>query len=209
MRAFFWSLIPLIPLKSILLLSTLVFLGYGSGLFPSGFPTNNLRSFLFPAIRTSCDSIWFDHSKNHEAPRYVIFSNLPSLFTSLVQIFSSAPFSQTPSVYASPLISETTFHTHTVPQPNYSLVYSKFYVFLTEDEKTSLCTECYQELPEFNLLLISSRNKFYFNLSFQNILIMTHFQTTCLPFLCPDFDLHSGDEIATYTYIYFPCNLVQ
>jgi hypothetical protein len=28
---------------------------------------------------------------------------------------------------------------------------------------------------------------------------LTHFQTIYLLFLCPDFDLHSGDEIATYT----------
>jgi hypothetical protein len=28
---------------------------------------------------------------------------------------------------------------------------------------------------------------------------VTYFQMICLLFLCPDFDLHSVDEIATYT----------
>jgi hypothetical protein len=28
---------------------------------------------------------------------------------------------------------------------------------------------------------------------------LTHFQTICLLFSCPDFDLHSGEETATYT----------
>jgi hypothetical protein len=40
-------------------------------------------------------------STNYEAPRYAAFSTLPSLYPSLVQIFST-PCSETPSVYVPP-----------------------------------------------------------------------------------------------------------
>jgi hypothetical protein len=51
-------------------------------------------------------------------------------------------------------------------------------------------------------LLISSWIKFWFVTVVPKYLngdAFSNFQTICLLFLCPDFDLHSGDEIATYT----------
>jgi hypothetical protein len=44
---------------------------------------------------------------NYEAPRYAALYTLPSLYPTLVKIFSSIPCSQTPSVYVPPLLSET------------------------------------------------------------------------------------------------------
>jgi hypothetical protein len=53
---------------------------------------------------------------NYEAPCYAVFSTIQSLHSSLVQIFSSAACSQTPSVYDHLLISKTKLHTHPEPQ---------------------------------------------------------------------------------------------
>jgi hypothetical protein len=50
---------------------------------------------------------------NYEAPQCETFSILLLLHPSWVQIFSSAPCSQTPPVYALPLMLEAKIHTHT------------------------------------------------------------------------------------------------
>jgi hypothetical protein len=46
----------LIPARSILIVCTHVRLGLPSGLFLSGFPTNNLFAFLFSPIRVTCSA---------------------------------------------------------------------------------------------------------------------------------------------------------
>jgi hypothetical protein len=95
------------------------------GLFHSGFPTDILYAFLFAIIRATCPVylIFLDliiqlclaRSINYEAPHYAIFSNLLSCHLSSVQIFSSAPCSQTPSVYVPSLMSKTEFRAYTEP----------------------------------------------------------------------------------------------
>jgi hypothetical protein len=57
--------------------------------------------------------ITFNRRTSYEAPHYAIFSILLPLPPSKVHIFSSAPCSQTPSVYVLPLVWGTKFHTHT------------------------------------------------------------------------------------------------
>jgi hypothetical protein len=54
-----------------------------------------------------------EKSASYEAPHYAVSSNLLSFHLYLVQIFSSTPCSQTPSVYVPPLMLETKFRTHT------------------------------------------------------------------------------------------------
>jgi hypothetical protein len=110
-------------LRSILLLSTNLHLSC-SGLFPSGFLTNILHVFLFspicgtfPAHLITLDFIILIISSkgcSSEAPNYAVFSNLP-LHPPLVKIFSSAPYSQTLSVYVPLIMSVTKFHTNTEP----------------------------------------------------------------------------------------------
>jgi hypothetical protein len=58
-------------------------------------------------------------STSYETPHYAAFSNLLLFHPASVQIFSSAPCSQTPSVCVPPLMPETKFHTHSEFENHY------------------------------------------------------------------------------------------
>jgi hypothetical protein len=58
---------------------------------------------------------YLEKATNYEDPHYAVFSSLMLLPPFSVQIFSSAPFSQTPST-VSHNVSETKFHTPTKQQ---------------------------------------------------------------------------------------------
>jgi hypothetical protein len=95
---------------------------------------NTLLSYMC-YIRCPSHSPWPAHSNftwrrvQVKKDLYAVFSNLPSLYHSSVQIFSSAPCSQTPAAYVPPLMSDTNFHIHMKPQEKYRFLYSKFYTF--------------------------------------------------------------------------------
>jgi hypothetical protein len=70
-----------------------------------------------------------------EAPYYAVISNLLSLHPYSVQVFSSAPCSQTPSVRVPPLCQRQSFATRQNHRHNYSFVYSNFYVFRQQTKR--------------------------------------------------------------------------
>ena len=94
--------------RSILILSTYLCLGLPSGLLPSGFLTKTLYTpsphpYTPHAQPISFFSIlspaqYWVNSTDHLAPCYAIFSISPLPLPSSVQIFSSTPCFETPSV---------------------------------------------------------------------------------------------------------------
>jgi len=101
-------------------------LGLPSGLFPSGFPTNSLNTHLSSPIHSRCPAhlILLDFSIRTILgevyitfiSRYAVSACPPLPRPSLVQIFSSTPYSQTHSASFLSAMSSTKFHSHTKQQ---------------------------------------------------------------------------------------------
>jgi hypothetical protein len=110
---------PILSPRSILILSTLLFICLPSGLFPPVFATYmhfSFISFLLHALLisssfTSSYELYLAKSTSYKAPCYAVFSILPSLHPSSFQIFSSTHLLKHP-----PLMSETKFWTLTEPK---------------------------------------------------------------------------------------------
>jgi hypothetical protein len=80
-----------------------------------------VASFVLHALHISSSLAWplklyLVKSTSNEFSHYAAFFNPMAIHLSLVQIFSSAPCSQTPSVYVPSLMSKTKCCTHTAPQ---------------------------------------------------------------------------------------------
>jgi hypothetical protein len=102
-------------------------------------------------------------STSYAVPHYAVLFSLMSPHLSPVQIFSSAPWSQTPSVYVHPLIPETKIHTHKEPQAKL-ILYVPIFTFLDSwwDDKR-FWTDSLEVLLEFDVHLFSSWSKFSFD----------------------------------------------
>jgi hypothetical protein len=115
-----------ISARSILMLYTHLHLGLLSCSFhpafsPIAYMCPSSPPLMLHTLSTSSSltsSFWLYLAKitSYEAVHYAALSNLLARHLCLVQISSSAPCSQTPSVHVAALISETKFRTHTEPQ---------------------------------------------------------------------------------------------
>jgi hypothetical protein len=150
--------------RSILILSTHLRLGLPSGFFHLAFP---------PIIYTYSSSPPFVlhgrpshpprlHYSNYTWRRVQITKLLVMQFSPFsrhlipLQIPSSAPCSQTPSVDISLLVSETTFHTHTEPQAKLSssisklLIYNNYFTEFNRRDVTNSMSYCFTILRGVN-----------------------------------------------------------
>jgi hypothetical protein len=85
-----------------------IFLGLPSGLLPSGCLTKMIYAFFISPVQAMCPIcltfisliilIMFGEEYRYEPSHYAAFSSLPLLPLSWVQVYSSAPCSQIPSV---------------------------------------------------------------------------------------------------------------
>jgi hypothetical protein len=117
---------PILSLRSILILSPTYVWVFLVVSFILVFPLNTI---CVPLLPHACHMPWPSHLPRLDHSNYTwrrvrvmkllimqFFFNLLSLHPFLIQIFSSAPCSQTPTDYVLPLMSKTKFHTHIKPK---------------------------------------------------------------------------------------------
>ena len=103
-----------VPCPSLLIFCLYGFLGFPSNGFPSVLPTNNCGPYFYvshvlhspPASYSLISPLYYYlvRRTNYEAPHYAVFSSFLLLPASYVQMPSSAPCSQKPSVFVLPLL---------------------------------------------------------------------------------------------------------
>jgi hypothetical protein len=103
-----------------LILFSHIFLGLPSELFPSGYPTKTLYTpLLFPhtahliLLDMINRTIVGEQYRSLSSSLYSFFLIPLLTLPSYAEIFSSAPYSQTPSAHVPPSMRATKFHTHT------------------------------------------------------------------------------------------------
>jgi len=103
-----------------ILISSHLCLGLPNGLMPTIFSNQDLYSFLPCMLHVLPISSWLEHLKIYEV--YKLWSSSVCI---LLQSPATSSFSQTPSIYAPPLVWQMKFHTHTNNKKNYGFVYCK------------------------------------------------------------------------------------
>jgi hypothetical protein len=178
--------------------------------FFCGFYTETLYAFLFHSLVLHvlpCPSNppWLHHSNYawRRAPsyetHYAVYSKLLSLNLYSLQIFSSAPCSHTRNLCFF-LKCQNRFLTHTKPQTNLSFVYSDFYIFRQQKIRQKVLDLMVTSITRVQSSLIFPEPYFESLSSFPNIWIVPRFQKLTL---YNDFEVHAGDETATYTSAIF------